>query len=1195
MTTPKLTARQIETIRHIHDYVAQNALPPTIGDLRRLMGVASDQAVIEILQRLEERGMIERTSGQARGLKLTPDACLAIGVAPPAGSSGMLQGTTRPFELSPIQQRIYKKLADIDPKLARMYEGGLRVLLDETNPERVPLSAHAIRESTMHLSNMGKIFLSQEEEDAAKGQRSSNARQLEKLFDPMGGVSGIGPTLYDIWNRDFQNGFFVKVAHHAYEVSLDDYCEKLSQYENFLDRYVLPSQVEVYRRFDEFIIKGPEYVSVDELRAVISRNVESYRYFFKKADVRWLGYLQQNKFLPPRWEVADFLARIAPDASDDVMAIIGGLVTDKTDWATRKGLIDAAAKMPPNLARRIVDKIDREQWLGEPYADWLVYSIDPLIGVFIASSLHADAARLISLLARRPDGEPTMKSYHLQKVLKRISAVPAPELAPYIRVMVDALSDAVSRERPEKDDDFSCMWRPAVEEHEQNWRHGDPRDLLVTAVRDALVRHAEHLHSSSSSDAAAIVENLLKSDPPRTVFTRLRLHLYREHVADYMPRIEAAVTQFFDTTDTWHEYFLLLAKMFPQLSEETRTRYFQMVDRGPIQPPDGIPDERHRERWKARKLAPIVEHLSPAIIERYGATVEEARTIPHPDLLSYHSGGWVQSTSPVTEAELAAMPMDDILDLLASWRPPSVDIFVSSSRADLALGFGKAVGKNATLFSKEAPRFNDTRLRPDYLYHLFSGFQDGLRNKAQLHWQCVIALATAILDRARADNLPVFDAPAGDRPWAAEWNGVLQEIASLIEAGLRNSSSSPEFSLRADIWRIVEFLCGHQDLAIEREKVGDTSDLANLSLNTLHGRAFRALFAYLFWCDRHLKSKGENGSRIPLEARVILERHLDTAFDPGLTVRSVSGEFFGWLFVYDPSWAGGLIDRIFPLDDADRRYAAWETFLANGLFPQLYKALRPQYERAISEVRSFKPTRRFWADPVEGLAVHMMTAYAFREEDDKGALWHKFFRLAKPKQRGKAVNFGGTSYVQRDAARFPGEKFPDTNRLQEFWEWRLKDSKDVEELKQFGWWVRDGKFKDEWMLERLIETLEKTGGDIDPDFQVLCVLVSLARTHPRLCAQALSLIVRSRSADRVTLGHDESLPGILDAIFSTGDAAAVGIAEKIIDHLTKLGFENFRIISTHERSKPGEDRPVVESDGMMVGQEPPTESPADAG
>jgi LexA DNA binding domain len=356
MSTPKLTVRQIETLRHVHDYMARNGMPPTIGDLVRLLGVKSDQGVIEILQRLEDRGMIERTPGQARGLRLTAEGCLMIGVPPPAGSSGLPQGAGRPFELSPVQQRIFKSLVDINAKLARMYEGGLRILLDDTNPERIPQSAHSMRESTMHLSSMGKSLLSKLEEKAAKDQRSSNARQLERVFDPQGGVIGFGRTVYDTWN-EFQT-FFVDVSHHRKEVTLDEYREKLAQFETLLSRYVLPHQVEIYTLLDELLDRGAEHADADELRALLSRNVESFRYFFRKMDARWLGYLQQNELVSPRWEVADYLARITPDVSDQVMAIIDDLKTDRNDWGTRKGLIDAAAKMPPNLARRIVDKID---------------------------------------------------------------------------------------------------------------------------------------------------------------------------------------------------------------------------------------------------------------------------------------------------------------------------------------------------------------------------------------------------------------------------------------------------------------------------------------------------------------------------------------------------------------------------------------------------------------------------------------------------------------------------------------------------------------------------------------------------------------------------------------------------------------------------------------------------------------------
>jgi len=155
----------------------------------------------------------------------------------------------------------------------------------------------------------------------------------------------------------------------------------------------------------------------------------------------------------------------------------------------------------------------------------------------------------------------------------------------------------------------------------------------------------------------------------------------------------------------------------------------------------------------------------------------------------------------------------------------------------------------------------------------------------------------------------------------------------------------------------------------EKQYGGNNMEPVTLSINTVRGRAFHALFAYIFWCDRHLGGKGENGSRIPQEAKDVLEYHLDPSRDPSLAVRSVYGQFFPWLFVFDPLWGKTLIERIFPADDPDRRYAAWETYLSNGVFSQVYAALKFQYELAISEARKFKPTRRYWADPIERLLI----------------------------------------------------------------------------------------------------------------------------------------------------------------------------------------------------------------------------------
>jgi hypothetical protein len=254
-----------------------------------------------------------------------------------------------------------------------------------------------------------------------------------------------------------------------------------------------------------------------------------------------------------------------------------------------------------------------------------------------------------------------------------------------------------------------------------------------------------------------------------------------------------------------------------------------------------------------------------------------------------------------------------------------------------------------------------------------------------------------------------------------------------------------------------------------------------------------------------------------------------------------------------------MIPSIFPDGEWNLRYAAWEMYLRHAEFADVYRILRPQYETAIGDLKKFKKERRFFADPTERLAQHMVIAFAYRMGGGEDKLPVRFFRTATAQQRGMAVSFAGRAYLARKEEQ-SGEKFPELSRLQEFWEWRLRDSKDIEELREFGWWVVGDKFNPEWMLQHFIETLQKTAGEVEADFHVLATLAGLSKAHPLLCSQALLLIVRCRKVNRVTLGHGDDIEAILKRIQSSENDDAKSQAAIIVDHLTKLGFERYRSI-----------------------------------
>ena len=74
MKSETLTARQKEVLNSIYNSFKESGYPPTLADLRDRLGVSSNQAVLDFLKLLEEKGYIKREEGMARGLKILKKA-----------------------------------------------------------------------------------------------------------------------------------------------------------------------------------------------------------------------------------------------------------------------------------------------------------------------------------------------------------------------------------------------------------------------------------------------------------------------------------------------------------------------------------------------------------------------------------------------------------------------------------------------------------------------------------------------------------------------------------------------------------------------------------------------------------------------------------------------------------------------------------------------------------------------------------------------------------------------------------------------------------------------------------------------------------------------------------------------------------------------------------------------------------------
>src|SRR5207245_3442121 len=139
-----------------------------------------------------------------------------------------------------------------------------------------------------------------------------------------------------------------------------------------------------------------------------------------------------------------------------------------------------------------------------------------------ARSLHPDPGMHLT-----PEPAAHFDVWHYEQVLKkRLDALVDAAGLGAVALFCDLLESAVELSRQgaadDVNDDYSWIWRPAIEEHEQN-RRETVKTLLVSAVRDAVER-------VGAREPRTVGELVLLLEQRRwRIFHRIALHLLRRY------------------------------------------------------------------------------------------------------------------------------------------------------------------------------------------------------------------------------------------------------------------------------------------------------------------------------------------------------------------------------------------------------------------------------------------------------------------------------------------------------------------------------------------------------------------------------------------------------------------------------------------------------------------------------------------
>lgn len=871
----------------------------------------------------------------------------------------------------------------------------------------------------------------------------------------------------------------------------------------------------------------PSREQIRRALALIRKGAAQHDYFFEKlTSPAWLEPLEKaGLFLSPPsairegmsvsypfWTASEYLARIASEAPEQVLSVMEK-IPETDNIRVHTDLARAATALPGEAAERWARR--EIKWL---HGQKRIYP--PLPRALGALIIHLTSAGqpktamtlLRRVLAIREEVEAremvgVLDTGHYDLLLRQcLPNVLADTQLDGLRHLAHTLNDALSLPLRSSDSD-SRLWRPAVEDHEQNNnRRRDYPSSLVDAIRDG----AEQLISSGLA-FEEVVRLLLRFNKP--IFKRIALHLLEvegQHAHPIAKKLLLDRQNFLDDS-VMHEYGRLLQVALPDMGSADRDKIFAWLEEGPSPREDDNEGDRLAEKkcWQRNRLHGLLDGLPEAWQARYKDLVGELGVPEYPDFLIWTTIRDAGPSTPLSIEELEKMTPEAIAEYLRNWEPQGG--WESPTREGLGGTLRSAMTQSPKRFVGAPNLLED--LHPIYVVSLIEGLEGAIRGGHSPDD------GSRILDflSSASDDLSGQDTPP---------HAVNLAVATCLATSLNRDAIG--IDCRKQAWQIIDALADNPHPTIGED--ASSSDPMLLAEHSVRGKAMEAAVQYALWVHRAVTGKTAEAKE-PFsmdsirEVRQRLERHLDPSSEQTRAVRAVFGRWYPWLLFLDQHWTVAATSRIFPPDNVAFQNSAWEAYITNcRAYIEPFRVLRSYYSNAVDQLKYTDSEPNKWYGSIGRKTGEHLMAMLWSGDlawGDDNNLLGRFFANASLSEASHAIESVGRSLYGKDDV--PSEIL---ERLRVFWERLVEQVASGESdertamLQPFGWWFASGLFDDEWSFQQLTLVLQKAGG-FELDSFVMVRLAELAEEEPELCLGALeTLFALNNNFSREVLQFD---------------------------------------------------------------------------
>ena len=283
--------------------------------------------------------------------------------------------------------------------------------------------------------------------------------------------------------------------------------------------------------------KKPTKEQVDAALPLLSSPQHEAYFFSRLENPYWIEPLRERRVFDhpiqaeevkgggvryPRWPASQYLARMAAIEPKKAASIFADL--DTNNPSVIDDMLQAALSMPVEVAETLVPAICRA---AEAETLWIYLKDASDLCVKIANSGNVASARKLAKALFTPklekgQEEPSGRDKHWYRdgLAKVVPVLSVKDTRTFVQLLCDWLKEFVQAKcvDHESGSDYSYMWRPAIEHHEQN-RDYDFASIMVDFTRSGF-EHAIQKDKMSLDEAIQILNQY-----KYIVFGRMKVQL----------------------------------------------------------------------------------------------------------------------------------------------------------------------------------------------------------------------------------------------------------------------------------------------------------------------------------------------------------------------------------------------------------------------------------------------------------------------------------------------------------------------------------------------------------------------------------------------------------------------------------------------------------------------------------------------